>query len=411
MRTRFVPGLPRRRGQVGVSLIEVVVGMAIGVIASLVIMRSFSGSETFRRNVSGAADTVQTASLIGARLGMLFEEAGASLVQGRNIWGCKLLATRGKTALLPAASYPDPFSGFAKNVRVLPVGVLDGGDNSDIALVISGSSASSNRDVPFDSDGKTLNVANPNGVGIANTGLAVDDLLLAVPQDVAAGPGDCQIVQVASDFSGGKAVADASYGLKVMPAESAVTAPASYTNIKLNIGAASYGALVSTADSPSAFHLGREAGPTLSLISVNEGGELVEYDLLQRTGMMPFGENVVLFKVRYGVDNGVGGAANDNVVDEWISPGEAGWTLADLMDGRTATEQKIDQIKAVRIGVVVRSPQLVINDAKLTEIVLFSDLSDARKVTRKLESAEQRYGYQVYDWVIPLRNMKSTPKS
>ena len=100
MRTRFVPGLPRRRGQVGVSLIEVVVGMAIGVIASLVIMRSFSGSETFRRNVSGAADTVQTASLIGARLGMLFEEAGASLVQGRNIWGCKLLATRGKTALL-----------------------------------------------------------------------------------------------------------------------------------------------------------------------------------------------------------------------------------------------------------------------------------------------------------------------
>ena len=51
------------------------------------------------------------------------------------------------------------------------------------------------------------------------------------------------------------------------------------------------------------------------------------------------------------------------------------------------------------------------DDAKLTEIVLFSDLSDARKVTRKLESAEQRYGYQVYDWVIPLRNMKSTPKS
>jgi type IV pilus assembly protein PilW len=411
MRTRFFPGLPPRRGQAGVSLIEVVVGMAIGVIASLVIMRSFSGSETFRRNVSGAADTVQTASLIGARLGMLFEEAGASLVQGRNIWGCKLLASRGKTVLLPAPSYPDPFGAFTKNVRVMPVGVLDGGDNSDIALVISGSSASSNRDVPFDSDGKVLNVTNPNGIGIANTGVAVDDLFLAVPQDVAAGPGDCQIVQAASDFSGGKAVADASYGLKVMPAEGAVAAPASYTNIKLNIGAASYGALTSTVDSPSAFHLGREAGPTLSLISVNEGGELVEYDLLQRSGMMPFGENVVLFKVRYGVDNGVGGPANDNVVDEWISPGEAGWTLADLMDGRTATEQKIDQIKAVRIGVVVRSPQLVINDAKLTEVVLFGDLSGTRKVTRKLEADEQRYGYQVYDWVIPLRNMKSTPKS
>jgi type IV pilus assembly protein PilW len=149
----------------------------------------------------------------------------------------------------------------------------------------------------------------------------------------------------------------------------------------------------------------------MALITVNEGGELVEYDLLQRSGMMPFGENVVLFKVRYGVDNGVGGTANDNVVDEWISPGEAGWTLADLMDGKTATEQKIDQIKAVRIGLVVRSPQLVLTDAKLTEVVLFGDLSSKRKVTRKLETEEQRYGYQVYDWVIPLRNMKSTPKS
>ncbi|WP_374243396.1 PilW family protein [Zoogloea sp.] len=411
MRIRFVPGLPQRRRQLGVSLIEVVVGMAIGLLASLVIMRSFSSSETFRRNVSGAADTVQTASLIGARLGMLFEEAGASLVQGRNVWGCKLVATRGKTALLPAPAYPDPFGGFTKNVRVMPVGVLDGGEGSDIALVIAGSSASSNRDMPFDSDGRSLNVTNPNGIGIANTGVAVDDLFLAVPQDVAAGPGDCQIVQAASDFSGGKAVADPSYGLKVMPAESAVLAPASYTNIKLNISATSYGSLASIADSPSAFHLGREAGPTMALITVNEGGELVEYDLLQRSGMMPFGENVVLFKVRYGVDNGVGGTANDNVVDEWISPGEAGWTLADLMDGKTATEQKIDQIKAVRIGLVVRSPQLVLTDAKLTEVVLFGDLSSKRKVTRKLETEEQRYGYQVYDWVIPLRNMKSTPKS
>jgi hypothetical protein len=42
--------------------------------------------------------------------------------------------------------------------------------------------------------------------------------------------------------------------------------------------------------------------------------------------------------------------------------------------------------------------------------VLFQDLQTSRQVTVKLSSSEQRYGYQVFDWVIPLRNMKSTPK-
>lgn len=409
MPIRFL-SVSQRPNQRGVSLIEVVVGMAIGIVASLVIMRTFSSSETFRRNVSGSADVVQTASITGARLAMLFEEAGASLIQGRNIWGCKLIANRAKTALLPAASFPEPFSDFPKTVRTLPVGILDGGEQSDVVMIVAGGSASGNRDIPFDSDGKTLTVTNPNGIGLAPSG-SVDDLFLSVPQDVPAGPGDCQIVQAASDFSGGKATSDALLGLRVMPEQASVVAPASYTTISLNLSASSYGSLTTTSDSPSAFHLGREAASTFSLISVNSGGELVQYDLLQRTGTLPFGENIVLFKVRYGVDDGVGGKANDNVVDEWVSPAEAGWTLADLMNGKTATEQKIDQIKAVRVGLVVRSPQLVLTDSKMTEVVLFSDLSESRRFTRKLTTGEQRYGYQVYDWVIPLRNMKSIPKS
>ncbi|WP_374263517.1 PilW family protein [Zoogloea sp.] len=408
-----VPSERRRVAQAGVSLVEVMVGLAVGMIASLVIMSSFSSSETYRRNVGGVADIVQTASITSARLNMLFEEAGASFVQGRNIWGCRLLATRAKTVLLPATGYPDPFTAFPTTVRVLPVGILDaGGTGSDVVMIMGGSSASSNRDTPFDTDGKTLTVSNPNGIGIANAGLSVDDLFLAVPQDVASGPGDCQIIQAAPGFSGGAPVNDAALGLNVMPAEGAVLAPASYTTIKINDGANSYGLLTVTADSPSAFHLGRAGASTFSLLSVNGSGELVEYDLLQRRGAQPFGENVVLLKARYGVDNGAnGGKANDNIVDEWISPTEAGWTLAELMDGKTATEQKVDQIKAVRIGLVLRSPQVVVGDAKLTEVVLFGDLGGARKITRTLTADEQRYGYQVFDWVIPLRNMKSTPKS
>lgn len=415
MRTRFLPRLNFSAGQRGISLVETLIGMAVGLVASLVIMKSFTASESFRRSVSGTADTVQTAAITNARLNMLFEEAGASFVQGRNVWGCKLLVTRSGSTVLPADSFPDPFGAFPKTVRVLPVGILNGGAESDVIMVMAGSSASANRDIPFDPspDGNaaSLSVSNPNGIGMANGGVAIDDLLLSVPQDVGGGPSDCQIVQVASNFSGGAAVMNASLGLKVVPAESTVVAPASYTSIALNVTAGSYGKLAALkASSPSAFHLGRETAPTFSLVSVNANGELLEYDMLKRRGMQPFAENVVLIKARYGVDSGVGGKANDNVIDEWVSPAEAGWTLTDLMDGKSATEQKIDQIKAIRIGLVLRSGQAVSSDTKLTQIVLFSDLSDTRKFTRDLTTTEQFYGYQVFDWVIPLRNMKSTPK-
>ena len=415
MRTRFFPRLNFSADQRGISLVETLVGMTVGLVASLVIMKSFSSSESFRRSVSGTADTVQTAAITSSRLNMLFEEAGASFVQGRNVWGCKLLVTRNSSAVLPAASFPDPFASFPKTVRVLPVGILDGGTESDVIMVMAGSSPSANRDIPFDPspDGNaaSLSVSNPNGIGMANGGVAIDDLLLSVPQDVGGAPGDCQIVQVASNFSGGVAVLNASLGLKVVPAESAVVAPATYTSIALNVTTSSYGKLAALkASSPSAFHLGREAASTFSLVSVNANGELLEYDMLKRRGIQPFAENVVLIKALYGVDSGVGGKANDNVIDEWVSPADAGWTLTDLMDGKSSTEQKIDQIKAIRIGLVLRSGQVVSSDAKLTQIVLFSDLSDSKKFTRDLTSSEQVYGYQVFDWVIPLRNMKSTPK-
>jgi len=276
-------------------------------------------------------------------------------------------------------------------------------------VVMFGNSGTGNRDVPFDatSDGLTMNVTNNNGVGLKSAGQSPNDLFLIVPQDVSGAPGDCQIVQTTSAFSNGSPVVDPSLNLSVMP--SAVSGTASLTTIPLN--KATYGALISSANSPSAFHLGRESSPIFSLISVNSNGELVDYDMLGRNGSQTFGENIFLFKARYGLDNGNnGGIANDNVIDEWVSPAASGWTLSSLMDGMGSTEQKVDQIKAVRLAVVTRSSQVVNSDATTTQLTLFPDLEVSRQVSRSLSSEEQKYQYQIFDWVIPLRNMKATPK-
>lgn len=403
--------MPGGGRQSGVSLVEVMVGLAVGLVALLVVMRSFSASEIFRRNVGGSADATQMTALVGARLNMLIEDAGAGLVQGRHVWGCKVLASRNGSTLLPAARLPQPFDAFPGTVRVVPVGVLDGGDASDTLLVISAGSGSGNRDILFDSDGRVLTVSNPNGVGLLRPAERVDDLFLAVPQDVAGPPADCQIVQAAPGAGGGNALMDATLGLRVMPSATQSASAASYTTIPLNMASSSYGGLTSPGGASSVFHLGREAAPVLSLVTVNAYAELVEHDLLQRRSQQSFGENIVLLKARYGLDNGNGGAANDNVIDQWVSPGEPGWTLADLMNGEEATEQKIDQIKAVRIGLVVRSAQVLGSEARIARITLFDDLASTGRVVRDLPAEEQRYGYQVFDWVIPLRNMKSIPKS
>jgi len=404
--------LPGRHRQGGVNLIEVMVGLVIGLVASLVVMRSFSASEAFRRNVNGSADATQMTALVGVRLNMLIEDAGAGLVQGRHVWGCRVLATRNGAALLPVAGLPEPFLRFPGTVRVLPVGILDGGEAAaDILMVISAGSSSGNRDIPFDSNGQVLTVSNPNGVGLLKPAERVDDLFLAVPQEVAGAPSDCQIVQAAPGAGGGAPIMDATLGLRVMPSMAQSASAATYTTIPLNMASTSYGALALSGGASSVFHLGREAAPVFSLISVNAHAELVEHDLLQRRNLQSFGENIVLLKARYGLDNGNGGSANDNVIDQWVSPGEAGWTLAELMNGEEATEQKIDQIKAIRIGMVVRSAQLPDADARVARVTLFDDLPGTGKVVRELSADQQRYGYQAFDWVIPLRNMKSTPKS
>jgi type IV pilus assembly protein PilW len=232
----FKRPMPKPKAQRGISLVEVMVGMAIGLLASLVIFKAFTSSETFRRNVGGAADTVQTAAVVGARLNLMLEEGGAGLVQGRNIWSCLLKVNRAGSPLLPVSSFPAPFESFPKSVRVLPVGIRDGGTGSDTVMVIAANSPSSNRDIPFDSTGTSLTVSNPNGIGLKDAGQSTTDLLLAVAQDVAGGPADCQIVQVAADYSGGTPTQDISLGLAVMPAAAKVVSPASYTVIPLNQG-------------------------------------------------------------------------------------------------------------------------------------------------------------------------------
>jgi len=239
-------------------------------------------------------------------------------------------------------------------------------------------------------------------VGLKSTAAAADfDLILTLQRKVATDPGDCRVVQAASTMGAPTVVSDASLGLNVVT-----------FNKLVPLNTTTYGTMESSiyeGKSGAAFHLGLRDTPNFAMLGVNSDSELLQYDLLQRTATQVVGENIFLIKARYGLDNGVGGEINDNAVDEWVSPSESGWTLADLMDGKLATQQRIGYIKAIRIAMVVRSSQPVASQSPMTSIKLFQDLGSSRQYSRSLTSDEQRYQYQVYEWVIPLRNMRTPP--
>lgn len=398
----------RRRRQAGLSIVEMMVGMVIGLVASLVIMQTFSSSESYRRNISGSGDALQSAAIAAQRLDLLIQEAGSGLARGGNwLWGCRLRVDYAGNPVLPnSSSYPSPFASIPQTLRAMPAAIVNGGTQaSDVIIVMAGDSAANNKDLSFSSpSGDSLVVQSPTiGVGLNSSASAeAFDLILTVPRYAlpASDPGDCRVVQVAKTMTPLTIKDDASLGLKVVT-----------SNKLIPLNVQTYGRVESTiyTQSPAAFHLGLRDAPNFSMLGVNSNSELIQYDLLKRLDPQVAGENIFLIKARYGVDDGVGGDVNDNAVDEWVSPAESGWTLSDLQDGKKATQQRIGYIKALRIAMVVRSSQPVSSNAPTTSIELFQDLPSSRRYSRKLTTEEQRYQYQVYEWVIPLRNMRTPP--
>ena len=394
-----------RRRQAGLSIVEMMVGMVVGLIASLVIMQSFSSSEAYRRNISGAGDALQSAAIAAQRLDLIIQEAGSGLARGGQwVWGCRLLASFSGNVVLPSASaYPSPFEAAPQTLRAVPVAIINGGEKSDVIITMAGDSGSGNKGLAFSSaTGDSLVVQTPTiGMSLKTSAAAAAyDLLLAVPRLIANDPGDCRVVQAAKTMTAPVMKADASLGLSV----------ATFSKL-VPLNTLTYGTIESSIyeKTPAAFHLGLRDSPSFTMLGVNSDKELVQYDLLKRFDTQVVGENIYLVKALYGLDNGVGGDINDNAVDEWVSPSK--WPLDKLMDGKLATQKDISSIKAIRIAMVVRSSRPIADGAPMTSVELFQDVKNGGISVPLPEviAPEQPYQYQVYEWVIPIRNMRTPP--
>ena len=156
--------------------------------------------------------------------------------------------------------------------------------------------------------------------------------------------------------------------------------------------------------------------PSFYAIGVGAGATLMSYDLLEvrSPALQAVAENVLELHALYGID-----ADGDGAVDDWIDPRTTttgAYAMANLMSGTTAAAAAINQIKALRIGLVLRSSlQEKASDAAdnpftPATLTLFADVDGgAHTRTRTLDADERRFRYRVVEATVPVRNSMLTP--
>lgn len=180
---RRVPhALLRRRALAGVSLIELMVGLAIGLLATLVITQVLRLYESQKRNTTGGADAQINGAVALHTLQRELQQGGWGLTAGAAA-GCptryKLLAEPVVEQVTAAVQIIDGIDGSPDQILVQRAGA----DDFAVPLKIRGHFRSA---AAFDLDGAT------------NLGIAQGDLLLAVPQTLVPGANWCVLFNVSA---------------------------------------------------------------------------------------------------------------------------------------------------------------------------------------------------------------------
>lgn len=341
------------RGQRGFSIVELMVAVAVALVASLAIFQTYAASEERKRTTTSGSEGMQAGVFALSSLERAVVNAGYNLlvVSDPGYTSPTRQITPGGGYTLSATTPPRPefhlgcnFTIGGVSHRLAPLMATDGGAGlaSDTLTIFSGSSA----DVPLPVPAETGGLASGSlTVRLRSTwGFSVGDWVLVYEQSSA--------INVGHDRPRGCTLARVT-GLPSAPAIS----PADVVLDRPTV--APY-------DEPVVVNLGPT--PAFERYTVDAAGRLMLADLLNGTPAQPVAENVVSLQVQLGIDVG-----NDDVIDEWVNPPALESTLVNPFspppqNSMTSLPAPIGvrglhQIKGVRIGLLVRSPRLERPDA------------------------------------------------
>lgn len=367
--------------QLGMSLIEIMVGLVIGLLATLVIMQVFSVFEGQKRITTGTADAQTNGNIALFNIQRDIQLAGFGLLAFDNT-DPNLENSPYKCNPSPAFD-PDNNPATLNGIPIFPINIADGGAASDVITVRYGSSAMGGIPSSAVSSAAAGVPANMR-IGVDNNmGCRVNDVVMIVRN----GGASCAVTKVTGPTD-----------INAPPNPPVPTGPAgTYTINAIEVlrdpdgnvaGAAGIGANISC--------LGRWDEV---IYSVNN-------NQLVRNGDASVGE-IVNVQAQYGVAT----TAVDNKVTEWVDASGATWSPA------TLTVANRNRIRAIRVAVVARNglreKEIVTNTcitAKGTNNngpCAWDDgnVSASPKIDLSNDADWQYYRYRVYETIIPLRNM------
>ncbi len=352
-----------RRGRSrGVSLVELLVAAAIGIIASLAIFQVFAVFEGQKRTTASGGEAQTSGTLALFTVERELRQAGYG-INNLEFLGCKI---QGR----------DAESGSNFTLELIPVKITQGAAGApDTIIVMYGSGelvpnpAGITQSMPSaSSDYKVSN----------RYGFQEGDIVIAAE----AGK-DCTLAQV-SNVPGGS--------------DELVHNPGTYTDpttgtqkdIRYNPSAFPPGSGITYSTNAKLFNLG--SLPANNIYSVQNGQLLQQLMLFGAVppGGTPLYDNIVQLQAQYGKD-----ANNDGVVDVFdeITP---------------ATTAQWAQVLAVRIAVVARSGLYEKEVVSPATIRMWEDSAAAPTTVGPvwtLTADDRHYRYKLFQTVVPLRNL------
>jgi type IV pilus assembly protein PilW len=367
-----------RSNQRGISLIEMMVGIAIGLVCVLIILQLLSAWEARKRTTTSGNDAQISGTLAGFTLDRDLRLAGYGFgVATSDVMGCNVVANRSGTDI----SFP-----------LRPVEIVKTVGKPDEVHVLYGNSPYFVATQPMlasAAEAKTLK---------SRDGFQLGDRVVVTGNS----PMICQLVEITAQALADTVTLEHKSGATYMPlsgiAKTATLNPAGGTGTTFTTG--------------RVFDLG--PAPVQSIWTVDTAkGSLMRYNRLTDlpTAAVEVASDVVTLKAQYGIDISGNGEIEST---EWV-------------DSTTASTNWT-QVLAVRFGLLVRSRQYerpntatgtpvpVTTDAptwgngQAFDMMNVDNSADAGSSPTAVNGAGadnnwRNYRYRVYESVVPLRNM------
>jgi type IV pilus assembly protein PilW len=372
MRPRLPPRPHRRnarppRRHAGFGLVEILVGVVIGLLALLVIYQALALSEGYKRSTTAGGDA-QSAGMISTFI--LAQDVGNA--------GHGIAPNAQELATCPSTG------NFATTWRPIPVLIRDGGndftsDSFDVFYSVNPRIATPLEILTTYNPGGTIDLQSPLGFEVGN---------MFVMSDVSASSCAMGTVTAMVGPNAGTGI------VNITPTPIATAFPQGATWV-VNLGAANQVRKV---------RYDVQAGVIRSL------------DLINAAAVPnPVVSNIVLLKAQYGLDTD-----GNQFIDTWVSARNAPWREADVL---VAPIAQLRQIKAIRLAVVVRSSQFeratdaegraAVTDLTGDFTVTLFDCNGLMPCTGQMAGVTipgtANYRHRVFEQVIPLRNQVWNP--